>query len=132
VGVYGLDGNKTTILEKDAAKASSQSKGKRYRSTVIVRRLGEAQAPVDVLIRFDNGETVVEQWDGKYRWVKYVYEKASRVKSAEVDPLRKLVLDANFTNNSYTVQEDNRGAAKWYVRWIFWVENLFFAAGFFS
>ena len=132
VGVYGLDGNKTTILEKDAAKAFAQSKDKRYRSTVTVRRLGEAQAPVDVVIRFDNGETVREKWDGKYRWVKYVYEKASRVRSAEVDPLRKLALDANFTNNSFTVQEDNRGAAKWYVRWIFWVENLYFAAGFFS
>ena len=132
LGVYGADGHKTTTLEKDASKAFQQSRDKHYRSTVLVRRLGEAQAPVDVLIRFDNGEAVREAWDGNYRWVKFVYEKASRVRSAEVDPSRKLALDANFTNNSYVVQEDNRGAAKWYVRWIFWVENLFFAAGFFS
>jgi len=61
-----------------------------------------------------------------------VYEKPSKAKSAEVDPGRKLVLDANFTNNSRLAKEDNRAAAKWYVRWIFWLENLFFAASFFS
>ena len=57
---------------------------------------------------------------------------ASEVKSAEVDPEYKLTLDSNFTNNSYATREDNRAAAKWYVRWVFWLENLFFAASFFS
>ena len=56
----------------------------------------------------------------------------SKVASAEVDPERKLALEANFTNNSRTSKPDNRAAAKWYVRWLFWLENLFFAAGFFS
>jgi hypothetical protein len=54
------------------------------------------------------------------------------VKSAEVDPDRKLALEANLTNNSRTVAEDNRAAVKWYLRWIFWLENLFLAASFFS
>ena len=101
-------------------------------ATVVAARVGEAVAPVDVLVRFDNGETVLEHWDGQYRWAKFIYEKPSPVSSAEVDPARKLILDANFTNNSWTVKEDNRGAARWYVRWIFWLENLFFAASFFS
>jgi hypothetical protein len=99
---------------------------------VLVRRLGEAIAPVDVEVQFENGETVREHWDGQYRWIRYVYEKSSKVKSAEVDPERKLVLDANYTNNSRTAGVDNRAAARWYVRWIFWLENLLFAASFFS
>jgi hypothetical protein len=131
-GIYDEGGKKTPYLEKSAAEAFEKSKDKRYRSTVVVRRLGEAVAPVEVVVQFENGETVREQWDGKYRWVKFVYEKPSKVKSAEVDPERKLALDANFTDNSWTAQEDNRAAAKWYVRWIFWIENLFFAAGFFA
>jgi hypothetical protein len=49
-----------------------------------------------------------------------------------VDPERKLVLDANYTNNSRVTTADNRAAARWYVRWIFWLENLFFAGSFFS
>lgn len=132
LGIYDEDGKKAPFLEKAAVEAFEKSASKRYRSTVLVRRLGEAVAPVDVVIRFENGEIIREQWDGQYRWVKYVYEKPSKAKSAEVDPGRKLVLDANFTNNSRLAKEDNRAAAKWYVRWIFWLENLFFAASFFS
>ncbi|HZP00426.1 MAG TPA: M1 family metallopeptidase [Terriglobia bacterium] len=132
IGVYDEEGRKQTYLEKSAMAAFEKSKEKRYRSTVVVRRLGEVMAPVDIAIRFENGDTVREQWDGKYRWTKFVYEKPSKVQWAEVDPERKLVLDANFTDNSRTTEEENRAAAKWYVRWIFWIENLFFAAGFFS
>jgi hypothetical protein len=131
-GVYNEDGKKVTYSEEAAHKAFERSKAKRYRSTVLVRRLGEAIAPVDVVVDFENGDAVREQWDGQYRWIKYVYERPSKVKSAEVDPNRKLALEANFTNNSRLAKEDSRGAARWYVRWIFWLENLFFAAGFFS
>ena len=132
VGLYDEAGKKVAYSEETARKAFDQSKTKRYRSTVIVRRLGEAVAPVDVVVNFENGEQLREQWDGQYRWIKYVYKKPSKVKSAEVDPERKLALEANFTNNSRLAKEDTRGAAKWYVRWIFWLENLFFVAGFFS
>jgi hypothetical protein len=132
IGVYAENGNKKTYLEQDAANAFEKSKNKHYHSTVVVRRLGEAVAPVDVSISFDNGETLKSSWDGKYRWARFVFEKAAKVTSAEVDPERKLALEANFTNNSRLATEDNRGAAKWYIRWIFWLENLFFAAGFFG
>ena len=132
IGIYDEGGKKVPHLEKPAEEAFEKSKDKQYRSTVVVRRLGEAKAPVDVLLHFENGETVREEWDGRYRWTRFVYERASKVASAEVDPERKLALEANFTNNSRTSERDNRAAAKWYVRWIFWLENLFFAAGFFS
>ncbi len=132
IGIYDEGGEEVLHPKKFAEAAFSKSNDKRYRTIVTVQRLGEAQAPVDVLVAFDNGETVRERWDGQYRWVKYVYEKPSRVKWAEVDPEGKLVLDVDFTNNSYVAKEDNSGASKWYVHWIFWLENLFFAAGFFS
>lgn len=131
IGIYDEGAKKVSHIKKPALEAFEKSKDKRYRSTVLVQRLGEAVAPVDVVIRFEDGEIVRERWDGKYRWIKYIYERASQVRSAEVDPERKLALDANFTNNSRLREEDNRAAAKWYVRWIFWLENLFFAAGFF-
>jgi hypothetical protein len=132
VGVYDDSGKRKTYLEKDAAKLAAESKSKLYRSTVVVHRLGEVLAPLDVVIRFEDGETIEKNWDGRYRWVKLVFEKPSKVTSAEVDPLRKLALEANLTNNSRLAEPDNRAAAKWYIRWIFWLENLFFAAGFFS
>ncbi len=132
LGVYDEGGTKKTYLEKDAAKSSDKSKAQLYRSTVLVKRLGEVQVPVDILIHFSNGETVRENWDGQYRWIRYQYVKRAEVDRAEVDPSRKLALEQNFSNNSRMVKEDNRAAATWYVRWIFWLENLFFAAGFFG
>jgi len=132
IGVYDVSGKKQTFLDKPAQEAFEKSTNKQYHSTVTVRRLGEVLAPVDVLVHFEKGETVREQWDGQYRWVRYTYAKPTKVISAELDPARKLALEANFTNNSRTREEDNRAAAKWYVRWIFWLENLFFSAGFFS
>jgi len=132
IGVYGENGNKKTYLEPEAVKQFEKSKNKLYRSTVVVSRLGEAVAPVDVTIGFENGETVKTSWDGKYRWSKIVFEKAAKAAWAEVDPERKLALDANFTNNSLLAKADSRAAAQWYIRWIFWLENLFFAAGFFG
>jgi hypothetical protein len=131
-GVYDEGGKKVTYSEEEARKAFDQSKDKRYRSTVLVQRLGEALAPVDVVVNFEDGESAHEQWDGQYRWIKFVYDKPSKVKSAVVDPDRKLALEANFTNDSRLSNEDTRGGAKWYVRWIFWLENLYFAADFFS
>ncbi|MBZ5514885.1 MAG: M1 family metallopeptidase, partial [Acidobacteriia bacterium] len=95
VGVYDEGGKKVTYREEAAHEAFEKSTDKRYRSTVVVRRLGEALAPVDVIVRFEDGGSVREQWDGQYRWVKFVYNKP--VASAEVDPQGKLALDANLT-----------------------------------
>jgi len=130
VGIYDEGGKKVIHQEEAAREVFEKSANKRYRSTVVVRRLGEAVAPVDIVVRFEDGGVAREQWDGQYRWTKFVYDKP--VASAEVDPQGKLALDANFTNNSRTAQQDNRAAAKWYVRLIFWIENLFLAASFFS
>ncbi len=132
VGIYDEGGKKIPYLDEAAREAFEKGQNKRYHSTIVVRRLGEVTAPVDVIIRFKNGEVVREQWDGKYRWVKYVYERTSEVASAEVDPSHKLVMDTNYTNNTRTAKEDNRAAARWYVRWIFWLENLLLTASFFS
>ncbi len=132
VGIYDEQGRRELYLDKAAQEAFERRTDKRYRSTVLVQRLGEATAPVDVVVEFENGEIVREQWDGQYRWIRYTYEKPSKAKSAEVDPNRKLLLDANFTNNSRLASEDKRAAVTWYARWIFWLENLFFAASFFA
>ena len=132
IGFYDENGNKVYYPQRDAEKANEKSKEKRYRSTVMVQRLGGAEAPVDLEVKFENGEVAHERWDGKYRWAKFTYEKNTKVESAQVDPKQVLVLDANFSNNSLTLKASKWFALKWYLRWIFWVENLFFAAGFFS
>jgi len=86
--------------------------GLRTRSTVVVRRYGEAIFPVDVLVTFANGEHVREHWDGRERWMSYVYERNAKVTTVVVDPDRVLLLDVNRTNNSYDANAPTRAAAQ--------------------
>ena len=132
VGIYDEDSGKVSHAEEQAREAFAASEDKRYRSTVVVRRLGGGQATVEIEVHFEDGKKVRERWDGRYRWKKLTYEDSPKVTFAEVDPDGTLVLDANLTNNSFRVEEDRRGAFKWFVRWIFWFQNLFFAFAFFS
>lgn len=94
-----------------------------YQSEVLVRRLGEIQIPVDVLIRFEDGSEIKEKWDGRYRWKKYTYETSSKVKSAVVDPDFKLVADLNRTNNSYLVKPNKLASIKWTTKWLSWLQH---------
>ncbi|MBI2620137.1 MAG: M1 family metallopeptidase [Ignavibacteriales bacterium] len=103
-----------------------------YESTVVVKREGEAIAPVDVLVVFEDGRKVREFWDGVYRWKKYVYHTDSPVRYAVVDPGLKLAMDVNYNNNSKVSRpRDFRSlsARKLASQWMFWVQNyLEFAA----
>jgi hypothetical protein len=73
-----------------------------YTSNVVVHRKGDFIFPVDVLVKFSNGETARERWDGRDRWIRYTYQGNYRVDSAEVDPTGENWLDKNFYNNSRT------------------------------
>ena len=68
-----------------------------------MQRLGEAVFPVEVLVRFSDGSTARERWDGRDRWKLFTYDRPAAAVSAEVDPNQVLVLDVNRTNNSRTL-----------------------------
>lgn len=96
----------------------------RYRTTVVVRRYGEALFPVDVDVVFRNGDRVTEQWAGRDRWKAFTYERESAVDYAVVDPARTLLLDVDYTNNSYTTRPQAEAAArKWSHRWMIWLQD---------
>lgn len=93
-----------------------------YRTYVTVRRQGDFVAPVDVVVRFEDGKSVTEHWDGKDRWIRYVYIGESKLASAEVDPQHTMWLDRNFFNNSFVVKPDARATHKLENLWLFAVE----------
>ncbi|MFO7865348.1 MAG: M1 family metallopeptidase [Candidatus Aminicenantes bacterium] len=82
----------------------SQSGEKIYRSEVVVVRKGEWSFPQDIHIRFENDDIIHEQWEGKSKWKRFVYQKPVKIHSAHIDPERKVLLDINFTNNSQRLQ----------------------------
>jgi hypothetical protein len=95
-----------------------------YKNKVIVSREGEVIFPIDILIKFKNGEEKLEYWDGEARYVVYEYESESSVISAEVDPERKVWLDVNFLNNGKTVISSSAPVMKYSTRYFFWMQNL--------
>ena len=96
-----------------------------FRTSAVIRRYGEAVFPVDVRVRFANGDEANERWDGRDRWKLYTYTRPTRAVSVEVDPKRTLLLDANYTNNSRTLAPRSAEAAtKWSLKWMVWLQDL--------
>jgi hypothetical protein len=114
-----IDG--TQVLDYEIAKAdsdridwfseASEKGGATYRTTVLVHRKGDFIFPVDLLVKFDNGESAREHWDGRDRWVRFTYHKKAQLLSAEIDPDHAVWLDKDFFNNSY-VSRPNPGATR--------------------
>ncbi len=95
-----------------------------YRTTVLVHRKGDFIFPVDVLVKFDNGEQVREHWDGRDRWVRYSYDKRARLVSAEIDPEHAVWLDKDFYNNSYVAKPVSGARRKLSAYWLVFTQLL--------
>ena len=116
----------------DTTAFENQTLDKLYRTTVVVRRLGSGQFPVDVLVTFSDGHQERERWDGRSRWQNFSYDRPARAVSAQVDPERVLLLDTDFTNNSRALEPaTDRAATKWSLRWMIWLQDLLMTCAFF-
>jgi hypothetical protein len=114
----------SNVFDYGVQDLRSASDGRGFRTTVVVRRYGEAIFPVDVRVTFANGDRVTERWTGRDRWKLYSYDRPSRALSAEVDPGRVLLLDVNYTNNSRTLEPKGGDAAtKWTATWMVWLQD---------
>jgi aminopeptidase N len=117
--VYG-----TQVLDDAILKISSvpvdwykenlkEKKGEtEYIDNVWIHRKENFIFPVDVEIKFDNGDKVREHWDGQDRWVRYQYQKKAKIESVEVDPDHKIQFDRNNFNNSRTAEANGAPARK--------------------
>jgi Peptidase family M1 domain len=124
--VYG-----TQVLDDDVLKVSSvpvdwykesfkEKEGEtEYVSNVWIHRKEDFIFPVDVDIKFSNGEKVREHWDGQGRWIRYEYHKKAKLESVEVDPEHKIQFDRNQFNNSRTVEGNGAAARKLSNYWTF-------------
>jgi len=83
------------------------------------------------LVRFDNGDEIREQWDGKSRNYELIYERSEEVISVHIDPEQKLYMDIDLNNNSMTTQPDELPVWKWTSKVLFWMQNAFQSMFFF-
>ena len=109
--------------DRSAPPASASGPPGRFQTEVIVERRGEAVLPVEVVVRFENGEEKRERWDGRATWKRFTYETASQVESARVDPDGIYVLDLDVTNNGRTLDRQWKPVTRLAFLWLFWVQN---------
>ena len=111
---------------------STETIDETFVSDIVIRRHGDGLFPVTILATLSDGEQRRFSWTGGGRWHRITFEHASRVVSAQVDPDQMLVLDTNFTNNSYTAEPAARRAAmKWAATWMGWLQDQMLAWAFF-
>ncbi|HIN59601.1 MAG TPA: hypothetical protein EYM88_05765 [Gammaproteobacteria bacterium] len=102
-----------------------------FETMVVVRRYGDGIFPVDVVVEFADGRRELRPWDGRAQWTTFKFEHSARAISAVVDPERVLMLDINYTNNSWTSSpRATTAATKWTLAWIVWLQDLLLTSAF--
>ncbi|SFU67431.1 M1 family metallopeptidase [Pseudoduganella namucuonensis] len=96
------------------AKAGARAGPFPFRTEVLLRRYGVA-VPQTLLVRFADGSSETVRWDALHgeRWQRYVWLKPVKAVSAELDPERRHLLDANKLDDSRTVKADARASRRW-------------------
>ncbi|GJQ64625.1 MAG: hypothetical protein SCALA702_36780 [Melioribacteraceae bacterium] len=93
-----------------------------------ITRTGDGIFPIDIKINKEPGSSLLN-WDGKERFKIVTFSSEEKVKSVEIDPQRKNMLDVNFTDNSYTLDAGYTGAWSISMRWFFWIQNALMILG---
>jgi hypothetical protein len=96
----------------------------KYKSEVVVHRLGEIQLPIEVEIYFENGEKQLHEWNGKSRSHGFIINSVSKVIAADIDPKRKIYLDSNFINNSFSTKKQTKGIRKYFAQFMIAIQNV--------
>ena len=118
-----------------------------YRTTVVLKRLGEAVfsgtslAPVgpfeagralEIEVRFADGQRSEDHWDGRAAEKTLVYHGPAPATWARIDPARTLLLDVNRQNNSRTLLPASSAITlPWTVRWTTWLQDLLLSSAVF-
>jgi aminopeptidase N len=104
-----------------------------FESIIVLRRLQEGVFPITVRRTYADGTTDMTAWDGQGRWDAIIDRGPSPVVRVEVDPKRILMLDLNYTNNSWTsTPQATTAGRKWSLRWMGWLQEVMLTYAFFS
>lgn len=119
---------------------SSCGAGPCIRSTVVIQRIGntaftgtvhqpmggfQAGRAMEIELRFADGQTISERWDGRDERRTLVFDAPSPVVIATVDPRDVLALDLKRLNNRRsTANATSAGLVAWTARWTIWLQDL--------
>ena len=95
-----------------------------YETQVLLHRKGDFIFPVDAVVKFDDGSSTREHWDGKERLMRYVYRRKAQVESVQIDPDYHVTLDRDYLNNSRTTGDKHGAIHKIATYWMFLTQFL--------
>ncbi|MEP7270404.1 MAG: M1 family metallopeptidase [Acidobacteriota bacterium] len=146
-GTVSLDYEVADISSTQLEDAASDGP-KGFRTELIVRRLGDGWFPVDFELKLTDGRrvtitptgisdrtieyriantdgtSIVDSWEIDARWKRFSMTTSSAVVEAMIDPDRKVLLDANWTNNSSSKATGLGGGVRWASGALFWAQSL--------
>jgi hypothetical protein len=125
-GLFDSAGSRINVEPKFSA--ADTAKKTVYDSKVVISRIEDGTMPVEVLVKFSDGTSVRETWDGLARYKVFSYKKTVKIVSAELDPDHKVLLDLNFNNNTLTTEPETAGIWRWVTKAMFWFQNALMTA----
>ena len=123
IASFDKDSKVLKNLNKQSLVAQN-SKESLFKSEVVLHRLGEVKLPVEIEILFEDGTKRLEKWNGQERSMGFKYVGESKIKSVEIDPEQKIYMDANFLNNSKTVEIQITGIRKYWLQFLVSVQHV--------
>jgi hypothetical protein len=124
-GVMDTPKGRETVTNDAAAKKDADSSTKaNYQTVVIVQRRGEVSVPVEIAFKFESQPAERQRWDGLAPSRKFVFTRPQRLEWVEIDPDRKILLDADWLNNSRRLTADSRAALRWTTRWLTLIQTM--------
>ncbi len=109
-----------------AIKSVEKVEGDEYE--ILVERIESGVTPI-VLSVITETDTINIKWDGIDRFKVFSINSTAEVISAELDSENKNLLDLNFANNSYVVEEQYWGSISYATRVFFWFQNALMLIG---
>jgi hypothetical protein len=119
----------TGVCDYQVARIESKPKQEEgqqqiYETEVLVKRTGEVEIPVEILVELEDGEKIESTWDGKERWHRLMLETKSEIKCAAIDPEDKIALDVDINNNSLIKESQDSAILRLCSQYLFWMESF--------
>jgi hypothetical protein len=97
--------------------------------SVTVARQGELRVPTEVLVTFVDGSTKLEPWDGAEPQRTFTYPGRPPLRTAEIDPEGKVVVDLQWGDNGLSRRLEVSAWLALVTRLLYHLQNILLAMG---
>lgn len=115
-GIFDSDSKKIFLSDVD-------NKTYKYRTKTLITRIGEFKVPQEILFHFEDGEEILEYWDGQERSKTFIFDRDDALKWVQIDPTNKILLDVKLSNNSLNTENETSVIWKYTAKILFWAQN---------